>query len=212
MKLFYYPGACSLAPHIVLREAGFAFDLDKVDMKAKTTADGSDYLAVNPKGAVPALDLGGGEVLTEGPAITQYLADQKPESGLAPKPGTLERARLQEMLNYLSSEVHKAFGAAGGRRQGSEAGEEGGDRNRLQALRLSGDAVRRRARIRLRRDFQRRRRLSLRAAELGRLRRHRPQDLAEARGLSGPHRRAAQGARSPGRRRPRQGGLTRKRK
>ncbi|MFO1236548.1 MAG: glutathione transferase GstA [Alphaproteobacteria bacterium] len=111
MKLFYYPGACSLAPHIVLREAGFAFDLDKVDMKAKTTADGSDYLAVNPKGAVPALDLGGGEVLTEGPAITQYLADQKPESGLAPKPGTLERARLQEMLNYLSSEVHKAFGA-----------------------------------------------------------------------------------------------------
>lgn len=110
MRLYYSPGACSLAPHIVLREAGYAFDLDKIDMKAKKTADGSDYLAVNPKGAVPALQLGGGEVLTEGPAITQYLADQKPESGLAPKPGTLARARLQEVLNYLSSELHKAFG------------------------------------------------------------------------------------------------------
>lgn len=110
MKLYYSPGACSLAPHIVLREAGYAFDLEKVDFKTKTTAGGENYMAVNVKGAVPALRIDSGEVLTEGPAITQYLADQKPESGLAPKNGTFERARLQEALNYLTSELHKAFG------------------------------------------------------------------------------------------------------
>jgi glutathione S-transferase len=110
MKLYYSPGACSLAPHIVLREAGFAFDLEKVDLKGKTTAAGEDYLAINAKGAVPALKVESGDVLTEGPAITQYLADLKPESGLAPKAGTFDRARLQETLNYLTSELHKAFG------------------------------------------------------------------------------------------------------
>lgn len=109
MKLYYSPGACSLAPHIVLREAGFAFDLEKVDLKGKKTAGGEDYLAINAKGAVPALKVESGDVLTEGPAITQYLADLKPESGLAPKGGTFERARLQEMLNYLTSELHKTF-------------------------------------------------------------------------------------------------------
>jgi len=110
VKLYYSPGACSLSPHIVLREAGVAFDLDKIDNKAKKTSDGADYLAINPKGQVPALGLDGGGVLTEGPAIVQYIADLKPESGLAPKPGTLERARLQETLNYLSAELHKSFG------------------------------------------------------------------------------------------------------
>lgn len=110
MKLYYGPGACSLSPHIVLREAGYAFDIEKVDTKAKKTETGDDFLAINPKGYVPALKLDNGEVLTEGPAIVQYLADNKPDSGLAPKPGTMERVRLAEMLNYLSAELHKSFG------------------------------------------------------------------------------------------------------
>jgi glutathione S-transferase len=110
MKLFYSPGACSLSPHIVLREAGLPFTLEKTNLKTKKTADGSDYLAINSKGAVPALQLDDGRVLTEGPAIVQYLADQKPDSGLAPRAGTFERYRLMEMLNFITSEVHKSFG------------------------------------------------------------------------------------------------------
>ncbi|MGE0239984.1 MAG: glutathione transferase GstA [Parvibaculaceae bacterium] len=110
MKLYYSPGACSLSPHIVLRELGYDFDLQRVDMATKRTATGGDYLAVNAKGYVPALELDNGEVLTEGAAIIQYLADQKPEAGLIPRSGTLPRARLQEHLNFLSSELHKAFG------------------------------------------------------------------------------------------------------
>ncbi len=109
MKLYFSPGACSLSPHIVLREAGLAFDLVKVDLKSKKLADGGDYLQVNPKGYVPLLELDNGQRLSEGPAIVQYLADQKPETGLAPKAGTMERYRLQEWLNFLSSEVHKQF-------------------------------------------------------------------------------------------------------
>jgi glutathione S-transferase len=109
MKLYFAPGACSLSPHIVLREAGLNFELEQVDTKTKKTKSGGDFWAVNPKGYVPALQLDNGEVLTEGPAIVQYLADQKPESGLAPKPGTLERYRLQEWLNFITSEVHKGF-------------------------------------------------------------------------------------------------------
>jgi glutathione S-transferase len=109
MKLFHSPGACSLSPHIVLREAGFTFTLVKVDLATKKTADGGDYLTVNSKGAVPALQLDDGQVLTEGPAIVQYLADQKPESGLAPRAGTFARYRLMEMLNYITSEIHKGF-------------------------------------------------------------------------------------------------------
>jgi glutathione S-transferase len=109
MKLYYFPGACSLSPHIVLREAGLPFTLVKIDSKTKKTESGADYLAVNSKGAVPALQFDDGRVLTEGPAIVQYLADQKPESGLAPRAGTFERYQLMEILNYITSEVHKSF-------------------------------------------------------------------------------------------------------
>jgi glutathione S-transferase len=109
MKLYYFPGACALSPHIVLLEAGLPFTLVKVDSKTKKTESGADYFAINSKGAVPALQFDDGRVLTEGPAIVQYLADQKPESGLAPRAGTFERYQLMEILNYITSEVHKSF-------------------------------------------------------------------------------------------------------
>jgi glutathione S-transferase len=109
MKLYYSPGACSLSPHIVAREAGIPIELEKVDLAAKKTASGEDYRKVNAKGYVPALKLDDGSVLTEGPAIVQYLADQKPESGLAPKSGTKERYRLQEWLGFINSEIHKGW-------------------------------------------------------------------------------------------------------
>jgi glutathione S-transferase len=109
MQLYYSPGACSLASHIILSEAGIKADLKRTDTKTKKLEDGSDYFAINSKGSVPALKLDNGQVLTEGPAILQYLADQKPESGLAPKNGTFERSKLQEWLNYITSEIHKTF-------------------------------------------------------------------------------------------------------
>jgi glutathione S-transferase len=109
MKLYYFPGACSLSPHIVLLEAGLPFTLVKIDSKTKKTESGADYLKVNSKGAVPALQFDDGRVLTEGPAIVQYLADQKPESGLAPRAGSFERYQLMEILNYITSELHKGF-------------------------------------------------------------------------------------------------------
>jgi glutathione S-transferase len=111
MKLYYAPGACSLSAHIALREAGLPFSLEKVDLKSKQTADGSAFGEINGKGYVPALKLDNGNVLTEGPAIVQYIADQKPELGLAPKPGTMERYRLQEWLNFVTSELHKSLGS-----------------------------------------------------------------------------------------------------
>ena len=109
MKLYYSRGACSLSPHIVLLEAALPYTLEKVDLATKKTAAGVDYFTINSKGAVPALQLDDGKVLTEGPAIVQYLADQKPDSGLAPRAGTFERYQLMEMLNYITSEVHKGF-------------------------------------------------------------------------------------------------------
>jgi glutathione S-transferase len=109
MKLYYAPGACSLSPHIVARELGIPVELKKVNTKDKTVEDGGDYRKVNARGYVPALELDDGQVLTEGPAIVQYLADRKPEAGLAPKNGTFERYRLQEWLNFLTSEIHKQF-------------------------------------------------------------------------------------------------------
>ena len=109
MKLYYSPGACSLSPHIVARELGLPIELKKVNTKDKTVEGGGDYWKVNPRGYVPALELDNGQVLTEGPAIVQYLADQKPEANLAPRNGTLERYRLQEWLNFLTSEIHKSF-------------------------------------------------------------------------------------------------------
>ena len=109
MKLYYMSGACSLAPHIALREAGLPFDLEKVD-RSKKTQSGADYLAVNPKGAVPALGLDDGQVLTEAAVIQQYIADKAPGKKLAAAAGTTERYRLQEWLNYIASEVHKGIG------------------------------------------------------------------------------------------------------
>jgi glutathione S-transferase len=111
MKLYYSPGACSLAPHIVGREAGHVFDLEKVDVPNKKTADGGDYWKVNPKGYVPALMLDDGQVLTEVGVVCQYLADQKPESGLVPRFGTMERYHQMEALNFTATEVHKQIGA-----------------------------------------------------------------------------------------------------
>ncbi len=109
MKLYFSPGACSLSPHIALLEAGLPFTLIKTDTKTKKIDGGGDFLAVNSKGYVPVIEMDNGQVLTEGPAIVQYIADQKPESNLAPKAGTLERYRLQEWLNFITSEVHKGF-------------------------------------------------------------------------------------------------------
>jgi len=109
MKLYYAPGACSLSPHIVLRELGLPVELVKVDTGTKAIDGGGDYYAVNSKGYVPALVLKDGAVLTEGPAIVQYIADQNPDSKLAPKAGTIERYRLQEWLNFITSEIHKGF-------------------------------------------------------------------------------------------------------
>ena len=109
MKLYIAPGSCSFGPHIALREAGLSFEIEKVDLKAKKTANGDDYRAVNPKGAVPALRLDNGQVLTEGSAIYQYIADLKPEKNLAPVAGKMERYRLQEWLNYVASEIHKGL-------------------------------------------------------------------------------------------------------
>jgi glutathione S-transferase len=109
MKLYYSPGACSLAPHIAMREAGIPVELSKVDLKAKQY-DGGDYKQVNGKGYVPAVETSAG-VLTEAPVILQYIADQKPDAGLAPGPGDAARYKLQEMLNFITSELHKGMGA-----------------------------------------------------------------------------------------------------
>ena len=110
MKLYYSPGACSLSPHIALLEAGLPYDLVKVDLRAKKTESGDDYLAVNPKGQVPALRLDSGELVTEGPVIVQMIADKAAGKGLAPAHGSAERYKLQEWLTYINSEVHKSFG------------------------------------------------------------------------------------------------------
>lgn len=109
MKLYYSPGACSLSPHIALLEAGLGHDLVRVDLKAKKLADGSDFLKINPKGQVPVLVLDDGEQLTEGPVIVQAIADKAADKKLAPATGTTERYRLQEWLNFLTSELHKNF-------------------------------------------------------------------------------------------------------
>lgn len=111
MKLFYAPGACSLSPHIVLNELDLPYTVEKVDLKNHTTASGADFYTINAKGYVPALQLDNGEVLTEGPAIVQYLADQKPQVDLLPPAGSLERARVQEWLNFIGTELHKTLGA-----------------------------------------------------------------------------------------------------
>ncbi|KIH82080.1 glutathione transferase GstA [Pseudomonas batumici] len=110
MKLYYVPQTCSLSPHIVLRELGLPFELVRVDNQRKVTEHGEDFLKINPKGYVAALQLEDGRVLTEGTAIVQFLADLKPEAGLAPLNGSWERSRLQEVLNFISGEVHGGMG------------------------------------------------------------------------------------------------------
>ena len=109
MKLYYSPGACSFSPHIALREAGLPFELVKKELHSKTLEDGSDFRAINPKGYVPVLAFDDGQLLTEGPAIVQYIADRVPDKKLAPPADTMERYRLQEWLNYITSELHKTF-------------------------------------------------------------------------------------------------------
>lgn len=109
MKLYFSPGACSLSPHIVLHELGLPHDGVKVDLKTKQTSDGRDFRTINPKGYVPTLQLDDGTILTEGPAIVQYLADQAPHKNLAPAHGTLGRYRLQEWLTFIGTEIHKTF-------------------------------------------------------------------------------------------------------
>lgn len=109
MKLYVSAGTCSQAPHIVAREAGIPLELIPVDLATRTYGNGRNYLDVNANGYVPALEIDSGTVLTEGPAIMQYLADLKPESGLAPANGTLPRYQLQQWLNFVTSEVHKGY-------------------------------------------------------------------------------------------------------
>lgn len=109
MKLYYSPGACSQASHIILNEVNADFELVKVDLTTKLTEHGEDFTKINPNGYVPVLEFDNGEVLNEGVAIMQYLADSKPESNIAPKNATFARAKLQEKLNYLTSELHKGF-------------------------------------------------------------------------------------------------------
>ncbi|MEW2915816.1 glutathione transferase GstA [Ruegeria sp. ANG10] len=110
MKLYYKPGACPLASHIALHETGRPFEIEAVDTAAGQTESGADYHTINPKGYVPALGLDDGSVLTEGAAVLQYIADSHPEAALAPVAGTLARARMQEQLNWIGTELHKAFG------------------------------------------------------------------------------------------------------
>ncbi|MEJ1970727.1 MAG: glutathione transferase GstA [Rhizomicrobium sp.] len=107
MKLYFSPGACSLSPHIALLEAGIVAQYEQVDTKTKAMKSGGDFRSISPKGAVPTLELDDGQILTEGPAIVQYIADRRPETKLAPPAGSMARYRLQEWLNYISSEVHK---------------------------------------------------------------------------------------------------------
>ena len=109
MKLYYAPGACSLSPHIALLEAGLPYDLIKVDLRAKTLESGDDYLKVNPKGQVPALALDSGELVTEGPVIIQMIADKAGDKNLAPARDSAERYKLQEWLNFITTELHKNF-------------------------------------------------------------------------------------------------------
>jgi glutathione S-transferase len=110
MKLYFAPGACSLSPHIILRETGMNFDLEQVNNQEKKTKSGTDYWTINAKGQVPVLELDNGERITEGPVIVQYLADQKPSAGLVPAAGTIDRYRVQEWLNFVTSELHKSLG------------------------------------------------------------------------------------------------------
>jgi glutathione S-transferase len=110
MKLYFSPGACSLSPHIVLRESGAKFDLEQVDLREKKTKKGDNYWEINPKGQVPLLELDDGQRISEGPAIVQYVADQNPGAGLVPAAGSIDRYHLQGWLTHIGTELHKTFG------------------------------------------------------------------------------------------------------
>ncbi|MEJ7808665.1 MAG: glutathione transferase GstA [Telluria sp.] len=109
MKLYFSPGACSLSPHIILHESGLPFTTEKVDLRSKQTASGADYASINPKGYVPALETDDGVLLTEGPAIVQYLADKVPEKNLLPAIGSIERYQVISWLNFIGTEIHKNY-------------------------------------------------------------------------------------------------------
>jgi glutathione S-transferase len=110
MKLYYSPGACSQAPHILLHEIGLSHDAERVDLKAKKTENGGDFLAINPKGAVPALELDSGDVLTENAVILQYLGDRSSVGEVLPPLGNFRRYRVLELVNFITTELHKRFG------------------------------------------------------------------------------------------------------
>jgi len=110
MKLYFAPGACSLSPHIVLREAGAKFDLEQVDLREKKTKKGDDYWTINPKGQVPLLELDDGQMISEGPAIVQYVADKNPGAGIIPAAGSIDRYHLQGWLTHIGTELHKTYG------------------------------------------------------------------------------------------------------
>jgi glutathione S-transferase len=142
VKLFYSPGACSLSPHIVACEAGIPVELVQVDLKNHKLESGGDFEEINPKGYVPVLQLDGGERLTEGPAIVQFLAEQKPDAGLLPEAGSLDRYRVQEWLNYISTELHKTFVPLfwnGSEEEKAAAQEKLGERFRYVDSQLDGD-------------------------------------------------------------------------
>jgi glutathione S-transferase len=121
MKLYYSPGACSLHPHITLREAGVPFELERVNLASHKLSDGSDFYEVNPTGYVPVLRLDDGSLLTEGAVLDQYIADLRPEKKLMPAAGTIDRYRVQEWLNFTSSEIHKAFGPLFGKDEAAKS-------------------------------------------------------------------------------------------
>ncbi|RJX30262.1 MAG: glutathione transferase GstA [Oxalobacter sp.] len=109
MKLYYFPGACSLAPHIVLRETGITHEIERVDLTNKVTETDADFLGINPKGFVPALQLNNGQILTEAQVLVQYIADQTPDKHLVPLAGSLARYRVMEWLGYIASDLQKGF-------------------------------------------------------------------------------------------------------
>ena len=192
MKLYFAPGACSLSPHIVLEEAGIAAETEQVNNQEKKTKSGKDYWTINPKGQVPALQLDSGEMLTEGPVIVQYLADQMPASGLVPPAGSIERYRVQEWLNFITSELHKSFGPIF-RPTTPDAyktisKENLGKRFDWIDKQLAGRAVSDG------RQVHGRRRLSVHGAALVEPDRDRPRQVAEPEGLCGPRRGAPEGA------------------
>ena len=189
MKLYFSPGACSLSPHIVLRETGMKFDLEQVNNQEKKTKSGVDYWSVNGKGQVPVLEFDNGDRLTEGPVIVQWIADQNPSAGLIPAAGKPERYRVQEWLNFTTSELHKVY-APIFRPTTPDAFKDISQGKPRQAPRLARQATGRQA-VPDGRHVHRRRRLSVHGAALVGPHQARSQPLHERHGLHGSRRRPA---------------------